>query len=54
MRKAGGDQNSSGKPFLINITLTDVIISSYQLVPSSGGGGKPQESATLHFAKIEF
>ena len=53
MRKSGGDQNSSGKPFLI-YTFTNVIISSYQLAPSSGGGGKPQESATLHFATIEF
>jgi type VI secretion system Hcp family effector len=53
MRKAGGDPSSSGKPF-VKFTLTDVLISSYQLVPSSGGGAGPQESATLHFAKFEF
>jgi type VI secretion system secreted protein Hcp len=46
MRKAGGKQ-------FIKYTMSDVIISSYQLIPSSGGGA-PQESATLHFAKIEF
>jgi type VI protein secretion system component Hcp len=48
MRKAGGEQKS-----FIKYTLTDVVISSYQLVPSSGGGA-PQESATLNFAKIKF
>jgi type VI secretion system Hcp family effector len=53
MRKAGGSSGSSGTPFL-KMTMTDVHISSYQLVPSSGGGTTPQESATLHFAKIEF
>jgi type VI secretion system secreted protein Hcp len=52
MRKAGGGSNSAGKPFL-KYTLTDVFITSYQQVPSSGGGA-PQETATLHFAKIEY
>jgi type VI secretion system Hcp family effector len=46
MRKAGGKQ-------FIKYTMTDVVISSYQLIPSSGGGA-PQESATLNFSKIEF
>lgn len=52
VRKAGGGSTSGGKSF-IKYTLSDVVISSYQLVPSSGGG-VPQETATLHFAKIEF
>ena len=53
MRKAGGGQDSSGKPFL-TLTMTNVTISSYQLVPSSGGGTTPQETATLHFTKVEY
>ena len=44
IRKAGGES--------LTITLTDVLISSYQ----SGGHGDatPLESLTLNFTKIEF
>lgn len=48
-RKAGGDQQE-----YLKITLTDVLISSYQTGGSSGDGGIPIDSFSLKFAKIEF
>lgn len=48
-RKAGGDQQE-----YLKITLTDVLISSYQTGGSSGDGGIPIDSFSLNFAKIEF
>jgi type VI secretion system secreted protein Hcp len=39
------------KPYL-TITLSDVLVSSYQ--EGNGGGGKPTESISLNFTKIEF
>lgn len=47
-RKAGGDQQE-----YLKITLTDVLISSYQTGGSSGDV-VPTDSFSLNFAKIEF
>jgi type VI secretion system secreted protein Hcp len=44
LRKAGGT------PYL-TLTLTDVLISSYQ---QSNGGDRPAESISLNFTKIEY
>jgi hypothetical protein len=46
LRKAGG------RPYL-TVTLTDVLISSYQ-VSKEAGGERPTESLTLNFTKISF
>ena len=46
-REAGGDETV---PYL-KVTLQDLIISSYN--SGSGGEGKPIESITLNFAKID-
>lgn len=48
-RKAGGDQQD-----YLKITLTDVLISSYQIGGSNGDGGIPIDQFSLNFAKIEF
>ncbi len=48
VRKAG-----EKKPYL-TITLTNVLVSSYQLGSSGGGGAKPNESLSLNFTKIEY
>jgi type VI secretion system secreted protein Hcp len=48
-RKSGGDQQE-----YLKVTLTDVLISSYQTGGSSGDGGIPTDSFSLNFAKIEF
>lgn len=45
-RKAGGDQQD-----YLKVTLTDVIITSYQ---TGGSGDVPVDSFSLNFAKIEF
>jgi len=45
VRKAGG------KPYL-TIKLDNVLVSSYQ--QSNGAGGKPTESISLNFTKIEY
>jgi len=47
-RKAGGDQQE-----YLKITLSDVLISSYQ-TGGSQGDVIPADSVTLNFAKIEF
>jgi type VI secretion system secreted protein Hcp len=46
LRKAGGEQQE-----YLQITLTDVLISSYQ---QSAGGDHPTEQISLNFGKIEF
>lgn len=48
VRKAG-----SKGPYL-TIKLTNVLVSSYQLDSSGGGGAKPNESLSLNFTKIEY
>ena len=48
VRKAG-----EKTPYL-KITLTDVLVSSYQLGSAGGGGAKPNESLSLNFTKIEY
>lgn len=48
VRKAGG-----GPIEYYTIRLTDVMVSSYQFSPSSGGD-RPMESLSLNFTKIEF
>lgn len=47
-RKAGGDQQE-----YLKVTLTDVLISSYQ-TDASRGDVVPTDSFSLNFAKIEF
>ena len=48
VRKAG-----EKTPYL-KITLTNVLVSSYQLDSAGGGGAKPNESLSLNFTKIEY
>ncbi|WP_294541191.1 type VI secretion system tube protein Hcp [uncultured Rhodoblastus sp.] len=48
-RKAGKEQQEYFK-----ITLSDVLVSSYQVSDSQGGTTLPSESVSLNFAKIEF
>lgn len=48
-RKAGGEQEEYYK-----ITLTDVIVTSYQIAGSSGGGGLPMDQVSLNFTKFEM
>jgi type VI secretion system secreted protein Hcp len=48
-RKAGGTQQDYMK-----ITLTDAMISSYQIGGSSGGDIVPTDQFSMNFAKIEF
>jgi len=48
-RKAGD------KPLdFLKVTLTDVMISSYQLSDSSGGSTLPHESLSLAYGKVQF
>jgi type VI secretion system secreted protein Hcp len=48
VRKAGAKA-----PYL-KITLTNVLVSSYQLGSAGGGAAKPSESLSLNFTKIEY
>lgn len=48
-RKAGKDQQE----FLV-ITLTDTMVSSYQIGGSAGSAIIPQEQIALGFSKVEF
>jgi type VI secretion system secreted protein Hcp len=48
-RKAGKEQQEYFK-----ITLSDCLVSSYQVSDSHGGTTPPNESVSLNFAKIEF
>jgi type VI secretion system secreted protein Hcp len=47
-RKAGGDQQD-----FLKITLSDVLVSSYQ-TGGSTGSDVPMEQVSLNYAKIEF
>jgi type VI secretion system secreted protein Hcp len=47
-RKAGGTQQD-----FLKITLSDVLVSSYQ-TGGSGGSDLPMEQVSINFAKIEF
>jgi type VI secretion system secreted protein Hcp len=48
-RKAGKDQQE-----YLKITVSDILVSSYQVSDSHGGTTLPSESVSLNFAKIEF
>jgi type VI secretion system secreted protein Hcp len=48
-RKAGKDQQE-----YLKITISDILVSSYQVSDSAGGTTPPSESVSLNFAKIEF
>jgi type VI secretion system secreted protein Hcp len=48
-RKAGKEQQEYFK-----ITISDCLVSSYQVSDSAGGAMLPSESVSLNFAKIEF
>jgi type VI secretion system secreted protein Hcp len=50
VRKAG-TEGGGGQEFY-KLTLSDVLISSYQA--GGGGGSAPQDQSSLNFAKIEF
>jgi type VI secretion system secreted protein Hcp len=46
-------QNEAGKiDAIMLITMTNVLISSYSV--GGGGGGKPQETMTFNYTKIEW
>lgn len=49
LRKSGED-----KLEFETVTMTDVVISSYQSSGHGGNGVLPSDSASLNFAKIEF
>jgi len=48
-RKAGKDQQE-----FLKITLTDVLVSSFQTGGSGNGGLVPTDSIALNYAKIEY
>jgi type VI secretion system secreted protein Hcp len=48
-RKAGGEQQE-----YMQIKMSDLLVSSYQVTGSSGGGIIPMEQISLNFAKIEY
>jgi type VI secretion system secreted protein Hcp len=48
-RKAGKEQQE-----YLKIILTDILVSSFQLGGSAGGGLLPVDHATLNIAKFEF
>jgi type VI secretion system secreted protein Hcp len=47
-RKAGGDQQE-----YLQIKMNDVLVSSYQVGGSGGGGVVPTDQVSLNFTKIE-
>ena len=47
-RKAGANQD------FMSLTLSEVTVSSYEVVGNSGAVVDPTDQAVLHFAKIEF
>ncbi len=49
LRKAGGDQEC-----FYTVTLSDILISSYQDGGSGGGDHIPTDQFSLNFAKIEY
>lgn len=48
-RKAGGDQQE-----YLKITMSDLLVASYQSGGSNGDGVVPVEQISLNFAKIEY
>lgn len=48
-RKAGTEQQE-----FLKITMSDLLVSSYQTGGSSGGGTAPTDQISLNFAKIEY
>jgi type VI secretion system secreted protein Hcp len=48
-RKAGKDQQE-----YLKVTLSDVLVSSYQTGGSAGSSIVPQDTVALNYAKIEF
>lgn len=48
-RKAGKDQQE-----FLKYTLSDILVSSYQIGGSSGGDSIPLDQVSLNFAKIEI
>jgi type VI secretion system secreted protein Hcp len=50
LRKAGREQEQ----VFLKITLTDVLVSSYQTGGSAGGETVPTDQFSLNFAKIEY
>jgi type VI secretion system secreted protein Hcp len=49
VRKAGGDQHD-----YYQITLSDVLVSSYQSGGHAGGDSIPTDQFALNYAKVEF
>ncbi len=49
LRKAGTDQQE-----YLKVTMSDLLVSSYQTGGSSGGGAVPTDQISLNFAKVEF
>jgi type VI secretion system secreted protein Hcp len=48
-RKAGKEQQE-----YLKLTISDVLVASYQISDSAGGATLPVEAVSLNFAKIEF
>lgn len=48
-RKAGTEQRE-----YLKVTMSDLLVSSYQTGGSAGGGPAPTDQISLNFAKIEF
>ena len=48
-RKAGGEQQE-----YLTVTMTDLLVSSYQTGGSAQGSSVPVDQISLNFAKIEF
>jgi type VI secretion system secreted protein Hcp len=48
-RKAGGDQEE-----YLKVTMSDLLVSSYQTGGSSGGDIVPTDQYSLNYSKIEF
>lgn len=48
-RKAGTDQQE-----YLKVTMSDILVSSYQTGASAGGGTGPTDQISLNFAKVEY
>jgi type VI secretion system secreted protein Hcp len=48
-RKAGGEQQE-----YLTVKMNDVLVSSYQVGGSSGGGVVPTDQVSINFAKVEW
>jgi type VI secretion system secreted protein Hcp len=53
LRKAGGDANGGGSPFL-QIKLVDVLVSSFHEAGAEQGDDRPLEDVSLNFSKIDM